>query len=117
MVPRLESTDSVIVEHWFTCSTCSHLHVGSSWTRDQNHVSYHWQACSLPLSHQESPRIIALWHVLIYAVSSLVLFAEADWRLMLPLVAWIIAYVIAIAWFVPRVKQRSVESSDARSRP
>jgi len=27
----------------------------------------------------------ALWHVLIYAVSSLVLFAEADWRLMLPL--------------------------------
>ncbi|BBT15508.1 ABC transporter ATP-binding protein [Metapseudomonas otitidis] len=58
----------------------------------------------------------ALWHVLIYAVSSLVLFAEADWRLMLPLVAWIIAYVIAIAWFVPRVKQRSVESSDARSR-
>jgi ATP-binding cassette subfamily B multidrug efflux pump len=27
----------------------------------------------------------ALWHVAIYAISSLVLFAEADWRLMIPL--------------------------------
>ncbi|AOE84281.1 ABC transporter ATP-binding protein [Pseudomonas sp. TCU-HL1] len=58
----------------------------------------------------------ALWHVLVYAVSSLVLFAEADWRLMLPLAAWIIGYIAAIAYFVPRVKQRSVESSDARSK-
>jgi ATP-binding cassette subfamily B multidrug efflux pump len=58
----------------------------------------------------------ALWHVLIYAVSSLVLFAEADWRLVLPLVVWIAGYIVAICYFVPRVKQRSVESSDARSR-
>ncbi|MDH4556894.1 ABC transporter ATP-binding protein [Pseudomonas sp. BN417] len=58
----------------------------------------------------------ALWHVLIYAVSSLVLFADADWRLVLPLVVWIAGYIVAIFYFVPRVKQRSVESSDARSR-
>ncbi|MFZ6045606.1 ABC transporter ATP-binding protein [Pseudomonas sp. CR3202] len=58
----------------------------------------------------------ALWHVLVYAVSSLVLFAEADWRLMLPLAIWIAGYIGAIFYFVPRVKQRSVESSDARSR-
>jgi ATP-binding cassette subfamily B multidrug efflux pump len=58
----------------------------------------------------------ALWHVLIYAISSLVLFAEADWRLVLPLVVWIAGYIVAICYFVPRVKQRSVESSDARSR-
>ena len=35
----------------------------------------------------------ALWHVLIYTVSALVLFAEADWRLMIPLVLWVFAYV------------------------
>ncbi|MND75194.1 putative multidrug export ATP-binding/permease protein [compost metagenome] len=58
----------------------------------------------------------ALWHVLIYALSSLVLFAEADWRLMLPLAVWIASYIAAIFYFVPRVKQRSVESSDARSK-
>ena len=58
----------------------------------------------------------ALWHVLIYAVSALVLFAEADWRLMIPLIMWIIAYVVALYYFVPRVKERSVVSSDARSK-
>ncbi|WP_342245473.1 ABC transporter ATP-binding protein [Pseudomonas sp. OTU5201] len=58
----------------------------------------------------------ALWHVLIYAISSLMLFAEADWRLMIPLALWIAGYLCALHYFVPRVKQRSVESSDSRSR-
>ncbi|KQQ66468.1 multidrug ABC transporter ATP-binding protein [Pseudomonas sp. Leaf127] len=58
----------------------------------------------------------ALWHVLIYSVSALVLFAEADWRLVIPLVAWIGAYILTLMYFVPRVKQRSVDASDARSR-
>ncbi|MFJ7312391.1 ABC transporter ATP-binding protein [Pseudomonas sp. NPDC098747] len=58
----------------------------------------------------------ALWHVVIYAISALVLFAEADWRLMIPLLIWIAAYIGALYYFVPRVKERSVEASDARSK-
>ncbi len=58
----------------------------------------------------------AIWHVLIYAVTSLVLFAETDWKLMAPLIVWIVAYVAALCYFVPRVKQRSVISSEARSK-
>ncbi len=58
----------------------------------------------------------ALWHVGIYAISSLVLFAEADWRLMIPLLTWIACYIGALCYFVPRVKERSVVSSDARSK-
>lgn len=58
----------------------------------------------------------ALWHVLIYAISSLVLFAEADWRLMIPLLTWIFAFIGALCYFVPRVKDRSVVASDARSK-
>ncbi|OLS59453.1 ABC transporter ATP-binding protein [Pseudomonas putida] len=58
----------------------------------------------------------ALWHVSIYAISSLVLFAEADWRLMIPLLTWIACYVVALRYFVPRVKERSVVSSEARSK-
>lgn len=58
----------------------------------------------------------AIWHVAIYAISSLVLFAEADWRLMIPLVTWIIGYSLALRYFVPRVKERSVISSEARSK-
>ena len=58
----------------------------------------------------------AIWHVAIYAISSLVLFAEADWRLMIPLLTWIVLYIGALYYFVPRVKERSVVSSDARSK-
>ena len=58
----------------------------------------------------------ALWHVVIYAISALVLFAEADWRLMIPLLVWIVGYIGALYYFVPRVKERSVEASDARSK-
>ena len=58
----------------------------------------------------------ALWHVLIYVISSLVLFVEADWRLMIPLLIWIACYIGALYYFVPRVKARSVISSEARSK-
>ncbi|MCP1626502.1 ABC transporter ATP-binding protein [Pseudomonas nitroreducens] len=58
----------------------------------------------------------AIWHVLIYTVSALVLFAEADWRLMIPLVLWVIGYVGALGYFIPQVKQRSVIASDSRSK-
>ena len=58
----------------------------------------------------------ALWHVLIYSISAMVLFAEADWRLMIPLGIWIVAYILSLVYFVPRVKERSVVSSDARSK-
>lgn len=58
----------------------------------------------------------AIWHVSIYAITSLVLFAEADWRLMLPLIIWIVAYACTLRYFVPRIKARSVLSSEARSK-
>ncbi|EIC85704.1 ABC transporter ATP-binding protein [Serratia sp. M24T3] len=58
----------------------------------------------------------AIWHVVIYAVSALVLFAEADWHLMIPLIVWIVLYALSLCYFVPRVKARSVEQSEARSK-
>ncbi|MBD1600630.1 ABC transporter ATP-binding protein [Pseudomonas typographi] len=58
----------------------------------------------------------AIWHVTIYAISSLVLFAEADWRMMLPLIVWIFGFTLSLLYFVPRVQARSVVSSDARSK-
>ncbi|MDN6859512.1 ABC transporter ATP-binding protein [Pseudomonas sp. CAN2814] len=58
----------------------------------------------------------AIWHVVIYTVSALVLFAEADWRLMIPLLLWVIGYVGALGYFIPQVKHRSVVASDSRSK-
>ncbi|MDP9525025.1 ABC transporter ATP-binding protein [Pseudomonas protegens] len=60
--------------------------------------------------------IDALWHVTIYAIGSLVLFADADWRLMIPLLLWITGFIGAMRYFVPRIQQRSVDASDARSK-
>ncbi len=58
----------------------------------------------------------AIWYVVIYTGSAIVLFAQADIWLAAPLVAWLFLYVGALAYFVPRIKQRSWLSSEARSK-
>jgi ATP-binding cassette subfamily B multidrug efflux pump len=58
----------------------------------------------------------AVWHVVIYAGSALVLFFQADWRLTLPLLVWLAGYVLTLAYYVPRVKARSVKASEASSK-
>ena len=57
----------------------------------------------------------AVWFVVIYVVSALVLFAQADWRLMIPLVLWLAAFIGCLVYFVPRIKERSAIMSGARS--
>jgi len=59
--------------------------------------------------------IDALWYVAVYTGSALFLFAQADWRLSIPLVAWVFLYIGTLAFFVPRVKERSWKASEARS--
>jgi ATP-binding cassette subfamily B multidrug efflux pump len=57
----------------------------------------------------------AVWFVSIYAVSALVLFAEIDWRLTVPLVSWVALFVAILVYFVPRIRDRSTIVSEARS--
>ncbi|KRE89338.1 multidrug ABC transporter ATP-binding protein [Frateuria sp. Soil773] len=58
----------------------------------------------------------AIWYVTIYTGSAIVMFAQADAWLAAPLVAWLFAYVGALAYFIPRIKQRSWKASEARSK-
>ncbi|WP_427183998.1 ABC transporter ATP-binding protein [Bordetella bronchialis] len=58
----------------------------------------------------------AVWHVLIYSGSALILFFDADWRLTLPLIVWIVGYIVTLVHFVPRVKSRSATASEASSK-
>ncbi|MGH6814841.1 MAG: ABC transporter ATP-binding protein [Hyphomicrobiaceae bacterium] len=60
--------------------------------------------------------IDALWFVIIYTISALVLFAQADLRLMIPLSIWVALYIVALFFFVPRVQARAQATSEARSR-
>lgn len=57
----------------------------------------------------------AIWFVLIYAVSAIVIFAQSDIRMAAPIVVWMVLYGFAISYFVPRIKTLSTIQSEARS--
>ncbi|MFO6423024.1 ABC transporter ATP-binding protein [Motilimonas sp. KMU-193] len=56
-----------------------------------------------------------LMYVSVYFTSMLVLVASADWRLMLPMLVWFVAYVGIQMYFVPKLRAISAEQADARS--
>lgn len=58
----------------------------------------------------------AIWHVVIYIGSALFLFFEADWRLTIPLLIWLITYIITLTYFVPKTRERSAISAKTRSK-
>ncbi len=59
--------------------------------------------------------IDAVWYAVVQWIGAAVVFAAADWRLLIPLVAWLALYVVALVLFVPRIKERSTAASEARS--
>ncbi|MEM8663596.1 MAG: ABC transporter transmembrane domain-containing protein, partial [Pseudomonadota bacterium] len=54
-------------------------------------------------------------YVLAYFVGMLMVAAAADWRLMLPMLGWAVAYGLCLAYFVPRLGRVSQDQADARS--
>ena len=57
----------------------------------------------------------AIWFVLVYTLSALWLFAEADLRLTAPLLIWLAGYIWSLWYFVPKIKVRAVANAEARS--
>jgi ATP-binding cassette, subfamily B, multidrug efflux pump len=57
----------------------------------------------------------AIWFVVVYTTSAIYLFAQADWRLTLPIIAWILLYIGVIRYFVPRIQARAAATAEARS--
>ncbi|MBT1446283.1 ABC transporter ATP-binding protein/permease [Shewanella sp. JM162201] len=54
-------------------------------------------------------------YILVYFTSMLVIIAKSDWRLMLPMLAWLVFYIGLQWYFIPRLKTVSTEQADARS--
>ena len=54
-------------------------------------------------------------YVAVYFISMLVLVAQSDWRLMLPLLIWLVAYIAIQLFFVPKFKKIATEQADGRS--
>ncbi len=59
--------------------------------------------------------IRAVWYIVIYGVSALVLMALADWRLALPTLLWFCGYVFFLRHFVPKMRDLAKASSELRS--
>src|SRR5438105_6580905 len=59
--------------------------------------------------------ITTVWYILVYAASAIALTAAADRWLAAPIVLWFAAYTALLVYFVPRMRDRSKVSSEARS--
>lgn len=59
--------------------------------------------------------ITGVWYILVYGSSAVVLLASADAWLALPVLVWFVAYLALLRLFVPRMRDRSKEVSEARS--
>ncbi len=59
--------------------------------------------------------IRAVWYILVYGLSSLALMLATDARLAIPMLLWITGYAVFLSYFVPRLRDLSKVSSEARS--
>ena len=57
----------------------------------------------------------AVWYILVYGGSAVVLMASNDARLAIPMLVWFLAYAVLLRAFVPRMRDRSQRISEARS--
>ncbi len=56
-----------------------------------------------------------LLYVGVYFAGAVILFGASDIRLTAPLILWLIGYITALRYFVPRMRQISMEQAEARS--
>jgi ATP-binding cassette subfamily B multidrug efflux pump len=59
--------------------------------------------------------IRAVWYIVVYGLSALVLMSTADWRLAVPTALWFAGYVFFLRHFVPRMRDLAKTSSELRS--
>lgn len=57
----------------------------------------------------------AVWYIVVYGISALAMMLAFDWRLAIPMLCWIAAYLGFLRYFVPRMRDLSRASSEARS--
>ena len=59
--------------------------------------------------------VTAVWGILVYGTTAMVLLGSVSPWLMVPIGAWFLAYAVMLRIFVPRVRERSKKNSEARS--
>jgi ATP-binding cassette subfamily B multidrug efflux pump len=59
--------------------------------------------------------LTAVWYIMVYGTSAILLLGSADPWLALPVVLWFAGYAVLLRIFVPRMRDRSTDVSEARS--
>jgi ATP-binding cassette subfamily B multidrug efflux pump len=57
----------------------------------------------------------AVWYILVYGSSAVVVLGSTDWKLALPILFWFVGYGLLLRAFVPRMRDRSRAVSAVRS--
>ena len=57
----------------------------------------------------------AVWYIIVYGTSAVLLLAHIDPRLAIPMLVWFVAYGLMLRYFVPRMRDRSRAMSEVRS--
>ena len=98
----------------------SHWHVvRQSWTFFQNdfagRVANRVMQTGPALRESVVSTVNAVWYILVYGTSAVLLLARTDWRLAVPMACWFVAYAALLRFFVPRLRDRSRAMSEVRS--
>ena len=98
----------------------SHWHVvRQSWTFFQNdfagRIANRIMQTGPALRESVVASTSAVWYILVYGSSAIVLMASSDARLAGPVVVWFAGYAVFLRYFVPRLRERSRQMSEMRS--
>src|SRR3984957_9641747 len=98
----------------------SHWHVvRQSWAFFQNdfagRISNRVMQTAPSVRSTLTATITTVWYILVYGASAIALTASADRWLATPLLFWFAGYAALLVYFVPRMRDRSKNSSIARS--
>ena len=59
--------------------------------------------------------VTAVWYIVVYGITALIMMAAADLWLATPVLVWFAGYIALLVYFVPRMRDRSKVTSEARS--
>jgi ATP-binding cassette, subfamily B, multidrug efflux pump len=98
----------------------SHWHVvRQSWAFFQNdfagRISNRVMQTGPALRESLVTSVTAVWYVIVYATTAVIMTAAADWWLAVPILLWFVGYVALLGYFVPKLRDSSKITSEARS--
>ncbi len=98
----------------------SHWHVvRQSWPFFQNdfagRIASRVMQTGYSLRETVTASIRAVWYIMAFGTVSLGIMAASDWRIAVPTLLWWLAYLLFLAYFVPRMRDKARRSAEGSS--